>query len=102
MMFVRKGAAQRFALAAGGRAGIRFERRKKPKPEKCLKTAQSPTSRLHALLARRLQSYYYGGLDQITSGSPPVGVLVSQGALFTKKHTSDSVVIGLTSEKLRA
>jgi hypothetical protein len=31
-----KGAAQRFALAAGGRDEIRFESRKSPKPEKCL------------------------------------------------------------------
>jgi hypothetical protein len=38
------------ALAAGGRAGIRLGSRKNPKPEKCQKTAQSPTSPLHALL----------------------------------------------------
>jgi hypothetical protein len=44
--------AQRFALAAGGRDEIRFESRKSPKPEKCSKTAQNPTSRLHALLGR--------------------------------------------------
>jgi hypothetical protein len=44
-------AAQRFALAAGGRVWIRLGSRKNPKPEKCLKTAQNPTSRLHALLA---------------------------------------------------
>jgi hypothetical protein len=37
---------------AGGRDEIRFESRKNPKPEKCSKTAQNPTSRLHALLAR--------------------------------------------------
>jgi len=43
-------ASQRFALAAGGRDEIRSESRKNSKPEKCLKTAQSPTSRLHALL----------------------------------------------------
>jgi hypothetical protein len=35
---------------AGGRAGIRLGSRKNSKPEKCLKTAQSPTSPLHALL----------------------------------------------------
>jgi hypothetical protein len=33
-----------------GRAWIRLGSRKNPKPEKCLKTAQNPTSRLHALL----------------------------------------------------
>jgi hypothetical protein len=42
--------AQRLALAAGGQDEIRFESRKSPKPEKCLKMRQNPTSRLHALL----------------------------------------------------
>ena len=45
-------AHQRFALAAGGRDEIRFESRKNLKPEKRLKMATNPTSRLHALLAR--------------------------------------------------
>jgi hypothetical protein len=45
-----QGTAQRFALAAGGQDEIRFESRKNPKPEKCLKMRQNPTSRLHALL----------------------------------------------------
>jgi hypothetical protein len=49
--FIVQGASQRFALAAGGRDEIRFESRKSPKPEKCLKMRQNPTSRLHALLA---------------------------------------------------
>jgi uncharacterized protein (DUF2062 family) len=49
---ILQGTAQRFALAAGGRAWIRFESRKNPKPEKCLKMRQNPTSRLHAVLAR--------------------------------------------------
>ena len=44
--------AQRFALAAGGRAWTLLESRENSKPEKRSKTAQSPTSRLHALLAR--------------------------------------------------
>jgi hypothetical protein len=47
-------ATQRFALAAGGRDEIRFESRKNPKPEKCSKMAQNPTSRLHALLGNLL------------------------------------------------
>jgi hypothetical protein len=51
---VVQGTAQRFALAAGGRDEIRFESRKNSKPEKYSKTAQNPTSRLHALLARFL------------------------------------------------
>jgi hypothetical protein len=54
MIFILQGASQRFALAAGGRDEIRFESRKNSKPEKCSKTAQNPTSRLHALLARFL------------------------------------------------
>jgi hypothetical protein len=51
---VSKTNAQRLALAAGGRVGIRLGSRKNPKPEKCLKTAQSPTSPLHALLGSLL------------------------------------------------
>jgi hypothetical protein len=42
--------AQRFALAAGGRAWIRLGSRKSRSVEKCSKTAQNPTSRLHAVL----------------------------------------------------
>jgi len=45
-----KTSAQRSALAAGGRDEIRFESRKNLKPEKHLKMATNPTSRLHALL----------------------------------------------------
>jgi hypothetical protein len=48
--FMLKDSNQRLALAAGGRAGIRLGSRKNSKPEKCQKTAQSPTSPLHALL----------------------------------------------------
>jgi len=36
-------------LRVGGR-GLCLGAGKSPKPEKCLKTAQNPTSRLHALL----------------------------------------------------
>jgi hypothetical protein len=54
MFYVLHEVAQRFALAAGGRDEIRFESRKNSKPEKCLKTAQNPTSRLHALLGNLL------------------------------------------------
>jgi hypothetical protein len=50
--YIMQGASQRLALAAGGRDEIRFESRKSPKPEKCSKMRQNPTSRLHALLAR--------------------------------------------------
>jgi len=42
-------AGQRFALAAGGRDVDSLREQKNPKPEKCLKTAQNPTSRLQAL-----------------------------------------------------
>ena len=45
-------AAQRFALPASGRAWIRMGSGKNLKPEKGLKTAQSPTCRVHALLDR--------------------------------------------------
>jgi|CXWL01.1.fsa_nt_gi hypothetical protein len=43
-------AAERFALPASGRAGKMPESRKNSKPEKCLKNAQNPTCRVHALL----------------------------------------------------
>jgi hypothetical protein len=43
-------AAQRLALAAGGRVWIRLGSRKSPKLEKCSKMRQNPTSRLHAVL----------------------------------------------------
>jgi hypothetical protein len=46
MKFLRDG-----KVADGGRAWILFGSRKNLKPEKCLKTAQNPTSRLRALLA---------------------------------------------------
>jgi hypothetical protein len=45
-----QGASQRLALPASGRDEIRFESRKSPKPEKCLKMPQNPTCRVHALL----------------------------------------------------
>ena len=44
--------AQRLALPASGRAWILFGSRKNSKPENYLKTAQNPTCRVHALLAR--------------------------------------------------
>lgn len=46
-----KAPAQRFALPACGRVWIRSEGSINPKPEKCLKMPQTPTRRVHAVLA---------------------------------------------------
>ena len=51
LVFIAYGqTAQRFALPACGRAGIRFGSRKNSKPENYLKKAANPTRRVHALL----------------------------------------------------
>ena len=50
--YVVQGACQRFALAACGWAWTMFGSGKNPKPEKSSKTAQTPTSPLHALLGK--------------------------------------------------
>jgi hypothetical protein len=54
-----RNASQRFALAAGGRAGIRSKSRKNPKPKKCLKTVQNPTRQVQHLMMAR-PSFFLG------------------------------------------
>src|SRR3989304_2770426 len=51
-LFLLQRTAQRLALAASGRAGIRIGSKENSKPEKSSKNAQNPTCRLHAVLAR--------------------------------------------------